>query len=228
MNEQGFIKLYRKFKDWEWYTNINVKTLFLHCLLRANHKSVKYQGIQIDRGEFMTSTRTLSIETGLSERQVRTALDKLIMTNELTSKSNNKYRIIKVIKYNEYQDNDNQDNKQVTSKRQASDKPLTTNKNDKNIKNDNKVKESKEKYSEFVLLTKTEYSKLLEQFGEKDTKDKIENLNNYIGSKGTKYKSHYHTILSWSKKDKKDTTPTESAKSKAIKENLFGGTKYAN
>lgn len=225
MLNQGYIKIYRKFKDWEWYTNINVKTLFLHCLIRANHKAVKYQGIEIDRGEFMTSIRTLSIETGLSERQVRTALDKLILTNELTSKSNNKYRIIKVIKYNEYQEVDKQESKQVTNKRQASDKPLTTNKNDKNEEND---KNDKKVYMEFVRLTESEYSKLIEKFGEKGTKDKIENLNNYIGSKGKKYKSHYHTILNWSKKDAKDTTPTESAKSKAIKENLFGGTKYAN
>ena len=129
MQEQGYIKLFRQFMQWEWYTNANVKILFLHCLLKANHTDKKYQGILIQRGEFMTSTRTLSIETGLSERQVRTALDKLILTNELTSKSNNKYRIIKVNKYNEYQAFDKQEVKQVTSKRQASDKQVTTTNN---------------------------------------------------------------------------------------------------
>jgi len=29
----------------------------------------------------------------------------------------------------------------------------------------------------------------------------ITKLNNYIGSKGKKYKSHYHTILNWSRRD---------------------------
>jgi hypothetical protein len=153
MINQGYIKIYRKFKDWEWYTNINVKTLFLHCLIRANHKSINYQGIKIDRGEFLTSIRTLSIETGLSERQVRTALDKLVLTNELTSKSNNKYRIIKVLKYNEYQDVDKQSGKQVTGKRQASDKPLTTNNNEENEKNDKKFKKTKAKKEYFSNCT---------------------------------------------------------------------------
>ena len=35
----------------------------------------------------------------------------------------------------------------------------------------------------------------------KTTKDFIERLNNYIGSTGKRYKSHYHTILNWYRKD---------------------------
>lgn len=32
----------------------------------------------------------------------------------------------------------------------------------------------------------------------------IERLNNYIGSTGKKYRSHYHTILNWFTKDGPD------------------------
>jgi hypothetical protein len=60
---------------------------------------------------------------------------------------------------------------------------------------------NKNKYLEFVWLTLEEYQKLVENFGDKGAQDKIAALNNYIGSKGTKYKSHYHTILSWARKD---------------------------
>ena len=59
----------------------------------------------------------------------------------------------------------------------------------------------KKRYMDSVLLTLEEYGKLIDKFGEDKTKDYIENLNNYVGSKGKKYKSHYYTILSWSKKD---------------------------
>jgi len=59
----------------------------------------------------------------------------------------------------------------------------------------------KSKYMDCVLLTPEQYQKLIDQFGEKATKEKIEALNNYIESKGRKYKSHYHTILNWSRKD---------------------------
>jgi hypothetical protein len=65
---------------------------------------------------------------------------------------------------------------------------------------DNKNKEKiykKEKHLDFVLLTEEEHKKLIEQLGEDKTKEMIEKLNNYIGSKGKKYKSHYHTILNW-------------------------------
>lgn len=41
-------------------------------------------------------------------------------------------------------------------------------------------------------------------------------------------KSWKATLSTWNARNQKDTTPTESAKSKAIRENLFGGTKYAN
>jgi hypothetical protein len=78
IKDNGFIFLHRKFKEWEWYKNINVKTLFTHCLIMANFKDNKWQGIDIKRGSFITSISNLANETGLSDRQVRTALDKLI------------------------------------------------------------------------------------------------------------------------------------------------------
>lgn len=48
-----------------------------------------------------------------------------------------------------------------------------------------------------VLLTPEEHEKLLVKLGERRTADYVQRLENYIGSKGKKYKSHYHTILSW-------------------------------
>ena len=71
-----------------------------------------------------------------------------------------------------------------------------------------KVKLSKDKYIDFVFLSKEEYEKLIKKFGEKLTNEKIDELNNGIGSKGYKYNSHYHTILSWDRKHKKDNKQT--------------------
>lgn len=52
-------------------------------------------------------------------------------------------------------------------------------------------------YAEFVSLTKTEYKKLIEVYGEEKTKKMIEHLDNYKGSNGKKYISDYRTILAW-------------------------------
>ncbi len=73
-----------------------------------------------------------------------------------------------------------------------------------------KVKLSKDKYKDYVFLSGEEYTKLVEKFGEAGTDDRIETLNNYLGSSGRKYKSHYHTILAWERKDmpKKPNTST--------------------
>lgn len=70
-----------------------------------------------------------------------------------------------------------------------------------------KEKEVKNKYGEFnnVLLTKEEYHKLEQA----NLLPYIEKLSSYIASKGKKYKSHYATILTWSRGDKQTKTSIE-------------------
>lgn len=55
----------------------------------------------------------------------------------------------------------------------------------------------KQKFADFVLMSTEEYERLISLHGEKNTKLFIEILDNYKGSKGTKYKSDYKAILSW-------------------------------
>lgn len=80
----GFIKLFRKMTEWEWYTDTNTKVMFLHLLLTVNHKKDTWQGITIYPGQRVASIRKLADETNLSVRSVRTALDHLKATHELT------------------------------------------------------------------------------------------------------------------------------------------------
>lgn len=83
-----------------------------------------------------------------------------------------------------------------------------------------KEKIEKHKFNEFVLLTSDEFSKLKEKFGEAQTQELIDRLNNYIGSKGAQYKSHYHTILNWSQKDIQVRAPTNPFASMPKLQNL--------
>lgn len=64
---------------------------------------------------------------------------------------------------------------------------------------------SKVMHSEFVFLTEGEFQKLIDKFGGLEAGVKIADLNEYIGSTGRKYKSHYHTILNWDRRDAKST-----------------------
>ncbi|MFT8319321.1 MAG: DUF4373 domain-containing protein [Bacillus sp. (in: firmicutes)] len=67
-----------------------------------------------------------------------------------------------------------------------------------------KRKEEKHKYAEFVSMLPSEHKKLLDQFGQAGTDDRIERLNLYKGSTGKKYKSDYLTILNWERKNSND------------------------
>ena len=109
---EGWIKLHRKILDWEWYTDAPVRILFEHLLLTANYEDKRWKGITIKRGQKVTSRQHLAEETGLTEQQVRTALAKLKSTQNITSKTTNKYTLISIVKYNIYQLNENENNQQ--------------------------------------------------------------------------------------------------------------------
>lgn len=103
MLENGFIKLYRSLLKWEWYNDINTKTLFIHLLLTANYYDKKWCGKTIKRGSRAVSRNELSKETNLSEQSVRTAIKHLISTGELTKQNDGKCMILTINNYDEYQ-----------------------------------------------------------------------------------------------------------------------------
>lgn len=53
-----------------------------------------------------------------------------------------------------------------------------------------------------VVMTKKEYQKLIDEFGEKETRQRIERLSLYKESTGKRYKNDYATILAWARRDK--------------------------
>lgn len=78
------------------------------------------------------------------------------------------------------------------------------------VKEEDKVKDKKNKYLDFVCLSESEHEKLISQLWERLTNELIEKLNNYIWSTGKRYKSHYFTILSRSKKESGATTHSQA------------------
>lgn len=103
MGPGGYISLWHKFLDWEWYTDLNCKSLFIHCLLRANIEDGEYRGMKIPRGSFFTSVKHLAHELHLSEKQIRGAIAKLRQTKEITDFGASNGTMITVCKYDNYQ-----------------------------------------------------------------------------------------------------------------------------
>lgn len=113
-NRNGYIKFFRKIQDWEWYKDIPCKTLFLHCLLRANYGTQYFHGKKVEAGSFITTVRNLAEETGLTIQQVRTALNKLKITQELTIKSHSSNTVITINNWIDYQEDNTEPNNQIT------------------------------------------------------------------------------------------------------------------
>jgi hypothetical protein len=124
-NQHGWIKLHRQILEWEWYSDNNCFRLFLHLLLKANHKEKRFKGIELKVGSIVTSRDLLARETGLSSQQIRTALNKLISTNEITSETSSQGTILQIVSYEKYQVSTNE----ITNEQPTSNQRVTTNKN---------------------------------------------------------------------------------------------------
>ena len=132
-----FIKIDRNILEWRWYKDQNTKALFLHLLIKANIKPHGFRNVTINRGELATSYPSLASETGMSMRNVRTALAHLIETGEVTVKRHSKFTVISIPRYDLYQS-------QMTGNRQASDRQVTGNRQQsKNDKKNISIQEEK-------------------------------------------------------------------------------------
>jgi hypothetical protein len=130
INQHGWIKLHRQILEWEWYSDNNCFRLFLHLLLKANHKEKRFKGIELKVGSIVTSRDLLARETGLSSQQIRTALNKLISTNEITSETSSQGTILQIVSYEKYQVATNE----ITNEQPTSNQQSTTNNNVKKEK----------------------------------------------------------------------------------------------
>lgn len=113
---EGWISLYKKFVNWEWYQDTNVKSVFIHLLLLASYEDKKWQGRVVKRGQVIISSGNLASDLKLTRQQVRTALKKLQSTDEISVESTNKYLVITIEKYSDYQSALQNNNYQTTNK----------------------------------------------------------------------------------------------------------------
>jgi hypothetical protein len=111
-------------------------------LLKANHKEKRFKGIELKVGSIVTSRDLLARETGLSSQQIRTALNKLILTNEITSETSSQGTILQIVSYEKYQVATNE----ITNEQPTSNQRVTTNKNVNKEKNEIYIPE----FSEFL------------------------------------------------------------------------------
>ena len=104
--------------------------LWVTILLRAGSRDTKWRGITIEAGSFITSYSSLAQWSGLTVSEVRTALNKLLEAGSIAREATSRYQKITVVNWRKYQS----ERFTFASRAHAGDKPLTTNKNEIEIK----------------------------------------------------------------------------------------------
>lgn len=202
MNLKGFISLNRKILNWEWYTDINTKVLFIHCILKANYKDGKFKGMDIPRGSFATSLQKLAEETGLTVSQVRTAFKHLEMTQELTRTSHGKFLVISIKNYDLYQGFDTINDTNLASKSHQDSIEIAT------IEQINK--ETKKQDNSVVRFTPPTLENVIGYCREKGLNVDAQRFIDFYESKGwmvekNKMKDWKAAVRNWARTEKKPT-----------------------
>ena len=119
----------------------NYLALWVVLLLRTNHEDNRIiwngKDTLIKAGSFITGRKTLHEDTGIPETSIERILDYLESGHQIGQQKNNKYRLITILNWNNYQ---NQTTKQTTNGHLAD-----TNKNEKKYTLKSKTQEEPEK-----------------------------------------------------------------------------------
>ena len=89
---------------WEWFHHAPTFQVFMYLLLTANHEPRRYQGHEIPIGSTVTGLGKLASSCRLTKQSIRTALNHLKSTHEITLKTTNKFSIISITNWQLYQD----------------------------------------------------------------------------------------------------------------------------
>ena len=135
MENDTWIKLYRKLLQSPIFENEKALKIWVWCLLKATHSERKQlvglQVLELKNGQFIFGRKKASEELKMTESTIYKYIKLLKELQMISIKSNNKFSIITVEKWEDYQEIKTKKNNKVTTKEQQS----NTNKNVKNVKN---------------------------------------------------------------------------------------------
>jgi len=134
-----WIKLHRQAIENDWLKNPKLWAFWCYCLLKATYKpKIKKHGFQdvpLVPGQFIFGRKSAAKDLEMSERSIRTCLDSLKNSKNVTIKTTNKYSVITVTNWDKYQDKQDNDDQQ-NDQQPTSNRPATDHKQEvKNIKN---------------------------------------------------------------------------------------------
>ena len=200
----------------------------MYILLQANYEPHDFEKITVERGQFVTSYPNLSVATGLSVKQVRTAINHLLSTGELAVKKYPKYSVYTVVNYNEYQDN-GQANGQAEGRQWAGNGQAmgTNGRKNKKDKKDNKSSILSAENENLDILTLEQYDELINLYDEKTVNKYVNKIIRWQDNNGKKINNPFDTIKKWIDEDNQKRQKSESKNKRDTSYNLDEFEKYA-
>lgn len=141
---EGWIKVHRKLLDNPIITkDSDYLSVWIHLLLNATHKEYdtlfKGERITLQKGQLITGIISISKKLKINKDKVQRILKSFENDKQIKQQTSNRNRLISIVNWNEYQEFDKQNDKQMINKCETDDKQVITNKNVKNIKNNKNV-----------------------------------------------------------------------------------------
>ena len=134
MNNQGWIVVHRKLLNSIVFTSEKGLKIWIWCLLKANHKEATIflgtQEVKIEPGQFVFGRDSASDELAMSPSTVRNWMNILKKDSYIDIKTTNKYSLITIQKWKEYQSVDTSEDNKIKTKKQQ-------NNTNNNVNNDN-------------------------------------------------------------------------------------------
>jgi hypothetical protein len=209
---QGYIKVYRKMMNSAIWQDPDMFRLWMYCLMKASHKEhsviVEKQEVKLQIGEFVTGRFRLHQEfnSGIPPRkQVKDTtlwswLKKLEQMGNIDIKSYNKYSVVSIVNWSEYQGSLTTEPQQNDNEMTAESQQTDTYKNGKNgKKKDSRQKQVYDETTIYFKLASMLYEGILKNMPDK----KKPNLNQWaddfrklieIDGKDPK---HIETVIHW-------------------------------
>lgn len=137
----GWVKIHRKILDNPIVCkDADTLAIWLYLILNATHQEydVLFKGerITLREGQLITGILSIGKKLKIDKNKVQRTLKMFESEKQIEQQTSNRNRLISILNWEKYQQNDKQNDKQVINKRETSDKQVITNKNVKNIKND--------------------------------------------------------------------------------------------
>lgn len=138
---EGWIKLHRKTLDNPIITkDSDYLAVWIYLLLNTTHKEydVLFKGerVTLKRGQLLTGRKSISEKLKIDENKVQRILKSLENEHQIEQQKSNKNRLITIVSWDKYQQDEQQNEQQLNNKRTTTEQQVNTN---KNVKNDNNI-----------------------------------------------------------------------------------------